>query len=137
MLGHYKAPAGTSKIQDNILIRKAKQYACKVKKSLLHRHKNWLYYRRCYIKSTGYVLSQSFFSKHTLENIDRPAIRVFRSTFCYNCNMAYAIKDDPIYYDGAEFTPLYYIQVIQQIENFLRHYCGASDTQTLLQIAIA
>eukprot|EP00957_Ditylum_brightwellii_P189596 14432048-Ditylum_brightwellii.AAC.1 len=31
MLGHYKAPAGTSKVQENILTKKAESYVCKVK----------------------------------------------------------------------------------------------------------
>eukprot|EP00957_Ditylum_brightwellii_P134248 10234628-Ditylum_brightwellii.AAC.1 len=134
---NYKAPVGASKVQESILTKKAKQYACKVKKSSLYRHKAWLYYTSCYLKSIGYVLSQTFFSKHTLENINRPAIRAFASKCGYNCNMAYAIRDDPSQYGGAEFTPLYHVQCIQQIENFLRHYRVASNTQTLLQIAIA
>eukprot|EP00957_Ditylum_brightwellii_P098096 7473502-Ditylum_brightwellii.AAC.1 len=137
MLGHYKAPARTSKVQESILINKAEQYAFKVKKSLLHRHEAWLYYTSCYLKSIGYVLGQTFFTKHTLENIDRPAIRVFTSTCGYNCNMAYTIRDSPSQYGGAEFTPLYLVQGIQQIENFLRYYCAALDTQTVLQNAIA
>eukprot|EP00957_Ditylum_brightwellii_P204824 15340977-Ditylum_brightwellii.AAC.1 len=110
MLGYYKAPAGTSKVQEKILIKKAEQYACKVKMSLLHRHEAWLYYTSCYLKSIGYVLSHTFFSKHTLENINRPAIRAFMPNCGYNCNMAYEIKDGPSQYRGAEFTPLYYIQ---------------------------
>eukprot|EP00957_Ditylum_brightwellii_P105009 8003490-Ditylum_brightwellii.AAC.1 len=55
----------------------------------------------------------------------------------YNCNMAYAIRNSPSQYGGAEFTPLYHVQGIQQIENFLRHYQAESDTQILLQVAIA
>ena len=108
ILGHYKAPEGTSKVQENILINKAERYACKVKKSMLNRHKAWLYYTSCYLKSLGYVLGQTFFSKHTLENIDRPAIRASTSKCGYNCNMTYTIRDSPSQYGGAEFTPLYH-----------------------------
>eukprot|EP00957_Ditylum_brightwellii_P035859 2717763-Ditylum_brightwellii.AAC.1 len=75
--------------------------------------------------------------QNTLENINRPAIRAFTSKCGYKCNMAYAIRDGPSQYGGAEFTPLYHVQGIQQIEKILRYYCAASDTQTLLQVAIA
>eukprot|EP00957_Ditylum_brightwellii_P030828 2335685-Ditylum_brightwellii.AAC.1 len=61
MLEHYKAPARTSKVQESILLKKAKQYACKVK---------------------------------------RPAIRAFTSKCGYNCNMAYAIRDNPSQHGG-------------------------------------
>ena len=50
--------------------------------------------------------------------------------------MAYAIRDGPSQYEGAEFIPIYHIQGIQQIENFLRHYQAESDTQKLLQVTI-
>eukprot|EP00957_Ditylum_brightwellii_P195775 14916012-Ditylum_brightwellii.AAC.1 len=110
MVRHYKAPAGTSKVQEIILIKKAKQYDYKVKKSLLYRYKAWLYYTSCYLKSIGYVLGQTFFSKHTLENIDRSAIRAFTSICGYNCNMTYAIRDGPSKYGGAELTPSYHVQ---------------------------
>eukprot|EP00957_Ditylum_brightwellii_P043758 3318018-Ditylum_brightwellii.AAC.1 len=64
-------------------------------------------------------------------------MRAFTSKCGYNCNMAYAIRDSPSQYGEAEFTPLYHIQGIQQTENFLTHYCAVSDTQTLLQVAVA
>eukprot|EP00957_Ditylum_brightwellii_P096207 7328817-Ditylum_brightwellii.AAC.1 len=70
ILGYYKAPAGTSKMQENILIKKTEQYACKVKKSLLYRHKALMHYTSCYLKSIGYVLSQTFLTKHTLEHVN-------------------------------------------------------------------
>eukprot|EP00957_Ditylum_brightwellii_P025309 1915225-Ditylum_brightwellii.AAC.1 len=69
--------------------------------------------------------------------MDRPAIRVFTSKCGYNCNMEYAICNRPSQYDGAEFTPLYHIQGIYQIQNFLQHYRAASDTQKLLHVAIS
>eukprot|EP00957_Ditylum_brightwellii_P114246 8710281-Ditylum_brightwellii.AAC.1 len=78
----------------------------------------------------------NIFSKHTLGNIDRPANRALTSKCGYNCIITYAIRDSPSQYGGVDFTPLHHVQGIQQIENFLRHYCVESDTQTLLQVAI-
>eukprot|EP00957_Ditylum_brightwellii_P057997 4398107-Ditylum_brightwellii.AAC.1 len=78
-LGHYKAPAGTSKVQATILMEKAEKYACNVKKSSLNQHEAWMYHTRCYLKLLGYVLGQTLFPKHALENIDRPSTRTFAS----------------------------------------------------------
>eukprot|EP00957_Ditylum_brightwellii_P029305 2215357-Ditylum_brightwellii.AAC.1 len=76
-------------------MEKAEKYACKVKKFSLNKHEAWLYYTSCYLKLLGCVLGQTFFPKHTLENIDRPAIRAFTSKCEYNYNMAYTIRDSP------------------------------------------
>ena len=72
-LGHYKVPAGMSKVQENILINKAESYACKVKRSSLNRYKSWLYYTSCYLKSLGYVLGKHFFpNTHWKVSTDLP-----------------------------------------------------------------
>eukprot|EP00957_Ditylum_brightwellii_P124936 9524349-Ditylum_brightwellii.AAC.1 len=54
----------------------------------------------------------------------------------YNRNMAYAIRDGPSHLGGSKFTPLYHLQGIQQIQNFVQHFCTPSDTQHLLHIAL-
>eukprot|EP00957_Ditylum_brightwellii_P190652 14513781-Ditylum_brightwellii.AAC.1 len=51
--------------------------------------------------------------------------------------MAYAIHDGPSHLGGAEFTPLYHLQGIQQVQTFLQHYRTNSDTSKLLQVAVA
>eukprot|EP00957_Ditylum_brightwellii_P112956 8613518-Ditylum_brightwellii.AAC.1 len=50
--------------------------------------------------------------------------------------MAYAIHDGPSHLGGSEFTLLYHLQGIQQIQNFVRRFCTPSDTQHLLHIAL-
>eukprot|EP00957_Ditylum_brightwellii_P067976 5161332-Ditylum_brightwellii.AAC.1 len=42
-LGHYKAPAGTSRAQATVLADQNKQYVCRVTKSSLTRHEAWIY----------------------------------------------------------------------------------------------
>eukprot|EP00957_Ditylum_brightwellii_P059281 4500686-Ditylum_brightwellii.AAC.1 len=42
-LGHYKAPAGTGRVQATVLADCDKQYACRVTKSSLTRHEAWIY----------------------------------------------------------------------------------------------
>eukprot|EP00957_Ditylum_brightwellii_P182581 13907666-Ditylum_brightwellii.AAC.1 len=51
--------------------------------------------------------------------------------------MVYAIRDGPSHLGGSEFTPLHYLQGIQQIQNFVRHFSTLSDTQCLLHISFA
>eukprot|EP00957_Ditylum_brightwellii_P003436 260110-Ditylum_brightwellii.AAC.1 len=50
--------------------------------------------------------------------------------------MAYAICDGPSHLGGSEFTPLYHLQGIQQIQNFVQHFRTPSDTQRLLHITL-
>eukprot|EP00957_Ditylum_brightwellii_P085610 6512629-Ditylum_brightwellii.AAC.1 len=123
-LGHYKACAGNSKTQYIVLKNKAKKYACKVLKSSLTHHESWVYYSSCHLKSLGYVLGQTFFSKTLLEDIDQPDIHAFTSKCGYNRNMAYAIQDGPSNLGGSKFTLLYHLQDIQQIQNFVCHFCN-------------
>eukprot|EP00957_Ditylum_brightwellii_P204366 15338884-Ditylum_brightwellii.AAC.1 len=87
-LGHYKAPAGTGQVQGGILAEKAEKYARKVLKSALTKYEAWVFYTSCYLKSIGYVLGQTFFSKHVLETINHPAICTFSSKCGCNQNMA-------------------------------------------------
>eukprot|EP00957_Ditylum_brightwellii_P123315 9402579-Ditylum_brightwellii.AAC.1 len=74
ILGHYKSPAGTGKVQKDVIKTKAEQYA---------------------VKSIGYVLGQTFLSKKDLEDIDYHAIQAFISNCGYNRNMAYAMHNGP------------------------------------------
>ena len=52
-LGHYKAPAGTGKVQATVLAEQDKQYAYRITKSSLTHHEVWMYYTSCYQKSVG------------------------------------------------------------------------------------
>eukprot|EP00957_Ditylum_brightwellii_P183400 13970454-Ditylum_brightwellii.AAC.1 len=51
--------------------------------------------------------------------------------------MAYVIRDGPSHLGGSEFTPLYHLQGIQQIQNFIRHLRTPSEAQRLLHTALA
>eukprot|EP00957_Ditylum_brightwellii_P121566 9271129-Ditylum_brightwellii.AAC.1 len=51
--------------------------------------------------------------------------------------MAYAIRDGPSHLGGSDFTPLYHLQGIQQIQNFVQNFHTSSDTQRLLHITLA
>eukprot|EP00957_Ditylum_brightwellii_P114474 8728396-Ditylum_brightwellii.AAC.1 len=42
-LGHYKAPAGTGRVQATVLTDWDKKYACRVAKSALTRPEAWIY----------------------------------------------------------------------------------------------
>eukprot|EP00957_Ditylum_brightwellii_P073479 5583641-Ditylum_brightwellii.AAC.1 len=84
-------------------------------KSSLNRHESWLYYTSCYLKSIGYVLGQTFLPKKDLKDIDHHVVQAFKSKHGYNRNMPYAIHDGPSHLGGAEFTPLYHLQGIQQV----------------------
>ena len=50
--------------------------------------------------------------------------------------MAYAIRDGPSHLGGSEFTPLYHLQGIQQIQNFVCHLRTLSEAQRLLHTAL-
>eukprot|EP00957_Ditylum_brightwellii_P069729 5295423-Ditylum_brightwellii.AAC.1 len=50
--------------------------------------------------------------------------------------MTYVIRDGPSHLGGVEFTPLYHLQGIQQVQNFLQHYITNSNTSKLLQVAV-
>eukprot|EP00957_Ditylum_brightwellii_P011169 845992-Ditylum_brightwellii.AAC.1 len=52
-LGHYKAPAGTSRVQTTVLTDHDEQDVCRVTKSSLTRHEAWMYYTRCYQNPWG------------------------------------------------------------------------------------
>eukprot|EP00957_Ditylum_brightwellii_P187447 14275811-Ditylum_brightwellii.AAC.1 len=71
-----------------------------------------------------------------LQDIDRPAIRAFTSKCGYNCNVAYTICNGPSHLGGSKFTLLNHLQGIQQIQNFVCHFCTPSDTQRLLHISL-
>eukprot|EP00957_Ditylum_brightwellii_P101951 7770559-Ditylum_brightwellii.AAC.1 len=99
-LGHYKAPAGTSRVQATVLADQDKQYMCRVAKLSLIRHEAWIYYMSCYQKSMGYILGQLFFSKYLLNKIGQKALRAFTAKCGYNRNMAYVIWDGPSHFGG-------------------------------------
>eukprot|EP00957_Ditylum_brightwellii_P076594 5821958-Ditylum_brightwellii.AAC.1 len=99
-LSHYKAPAGTIRVQATVLADRDAQYACRVTKSSLTRHDAWIYYNSCYQKSMGYALGQSFFFKYVQDNICQKALRAFTAKCRYNRNMAYALHDGPSHLGG-------------------------------------
>eukprot|EP00957_Ditylum_brightwellii_P122823 9366405-Ditylum_brightwellii.AAC.1 len=83
-------------------------------KSIYNLHKNQGYYKAPAGSSKAQqrcVLGKSFFNKKVLEIIDSNAIQTFTSKYKYNCNMVKAVRGGPSYLEGAEFTPLYHVQV--------------------------
>ena len=79
ILGHYKAPVGTGKVQVTVLAEQDKQYAYRVTKASLTCHEAWMYYTSCYQKYVGYALVQMFLPKHTLDKLGQNALRAFTS----------------------------------------------------------
>eukprot|EP00957_Ditylum_brightwellii_P078916 6000155-Ditylum_brightwellii.AAC.1 len=84
----------------------------------------------------GYILGQSFFSKHALDKIGQKVSRAFTFKCGYNRNMAYVIRDGLSNLGGCKFTPLYHMQSSSQIQNVLHDYRTQSDTKKILQIAV-
>jgi hypothetical protein len=136
-LGHYRAPAGTSKTQLNALKEKSKLMAKQASSSPISSRTALVFYQTIYLKSIGFVLPCSFFTAAQLHSIHSPAARVFASKCGYNRNTSLNILHGPTHLAGSGFLSLYTIQGEGQISMFLKFWRTQTPTSILLRTALA
>jgi hypothetical protein len=73
-LDHYKAPAGNAATQLSILKTKCNKFGKQVATGLFYSRDAWIFYQSIYMKSMGYILPRSFFTKAQLKSIQTAAI---------------------------------------------------------------
>jgi hypothetical protein len=106
-LGHYRAPAGTSKTQLQALQSKSKLMAKQVSSTPMNSRTALIFYQTIYLKSINFVLPCSFFSPKQLQTIQSPSARAFASKCRYNRNTSTIILQGPTHMAGARFLSLH------------------------------
>lgn len=86
MLGHYCAPACTSKTQLKALQSKSKLMAKQASSNPMNSCTALTFYQNIYLKSIGFVLPCSFFTPQQLHYVHSPTAHVFAPKCSYNRN---------------------------------------------------
>jgi hypothetical protein len=121
-LGHYKAPAGNSARQLRVLKEKSNKPGQQVSTGPFNWNDSRTFYRSIYQKAMGYVLPQSFFTKHQLKTIQTAAMSTIVAKCGYYRKTIRAVIYGPSTLAGATFLELYTHQGTGQIMLFLKFW---------------
>jgi hypothetical protein len=92
-LGHYEAPTANSAMQLSILKTKSNKLGKQASTGPFNSRDAWIFYQSIYLKSMGYVLLQSFFTKAQLKTIQTAAM----SSIIPKCGFNRKTKTDLLY----------------------------------------
>ena len=102
----------------------------------MSRREAWTYYFACFLPSVCYPLACSFFSKRTLESIQRKSLAILIARCGFNRTTKREIIFGPLELGGANFRHLYHQQGLGQIQLFIKHWRSQTQAGKLLQIAL-
>ena len=136
-LGHYKEPNGSQKEQAKQLKNLCADQVSFLWKSPLTRTEASYFYKACFLPSVTYPLSNSHFSKMSLQQIQRTAMSIIVAKCGFNRHMKREVLYGPTHLGGAEFSELYDQQGIGQVSAFLRHWRICRTIGTLMRNLVA
>jgi hypothetical protein len=136
-LGHYKAPAGTSYTQWNVLYKLGLTTATRVLNSPLTSIEAHMYYNAIWIAQMRYVLPQCVLTPKQLHKIENKPLQAFVAKRGYSRTMALAVRYGPRQLGGAGFIQLSTIQGEGQVVNFLKMFRTDGAISKLARCALS
>jgi hypothetical protein len=136
-LGHYKAPAENAATQLSILKTKSNKLGKQVATGPFDSRDACIFYQSIYMKSMGYILPQSFFTKAQLKSIQTAAMSAIIAKCGYTRKTKTEVTYGPTILAGVGFDGLYRVQGIGQIMLFLKFWRTDCQTNRLLRVVMA
>jgi hypothetical protein len=136
-LGHYKAPAGNSRTQFNVLFQHGLLTATRVLGSPLTPTEAAMYYHAIWNAKMRYVLPQCVLSPRQLRSIENKPLQAFVAKHGYGRTMALAVRYGPRQLGGAGFIQLETLQGEGQILNFLKMFRTDGTISRLVRCALS
>ena len=121
-LGHYKAPAGESKVQYQQLKQKAIKLSTDIIAAGGTREDSRMLIKTVRTPAVTYTVGQSYIGDARLDEIDKATMGRMIAASGYNRNMARKVAQAPIEIGGAGFVPLKVTAYYGYIMNFLKHW---------------
>jgi hypothetical protein len=135
-LGHYKAPAGTSKTQLLKIQTKQSHLSQCLASSPANATQAQSFYHTIYLPSI-YVLGQSFLDPDKLDQAEKKSMPTIFAKCGYNRNTHRSLLYGPTDYCGGGFIRWRWLQGEAQILNFLKNWRTDSQLGQTLRVAVS
>jgi hypothetical protein len=135
-LGHYQAPAGTSRTQLLKIQATQSDLSQYLASSPATRTQASIFYHTIYLPSI-YVLPQSFFTPQELDTTEKKSMPVIFAKEGYNRNTTRDLLYGPTDYAGGSHISWNWMQGEGQIMNFLKYWRIDGQISTVLPVAVA
>jgi hypothetical protein len=136
-LGHWMAPAGTSRTQLTAITSKSQVLSTRIATSHLSRYGAQLAYRAIYVATLRYVLPQCHFTHKVLRKAERKSMSSVIAKCGFSQKTPFALLFAPIEYGGGGFLHWDVLQSEGQILMFVKHWRTQTDISSTLRISIA
>ena len=136
MLGGFVAPDGNTKVQVEILYKKAKAWAVRISGSYLNAHEAYMAFHQVLLPALIYPLGAIPVQEHDCIKIMGPALKALLPKLGFSQTLARELVHANPRHGGLDITHLYTHAGTSRIKMFLGHWRRHDETSKILKISL-
>ena len=136
MLGGFVAPDGNTKVQVDILYKKAKQWGLRITFSHLNAHEAWVAYHQILIPALVYPLGAIPVNEEDCQRIMGPALKALLPKLGLPATLARDLVHAVPRHGGTDITNVYTAAGTMRVKMFVGHWRKDDETAKILKISL-